>query len=117
MVLSVSNKLTFFNDVYFTLKESPLAPIEFKNNSNKYGIVTLSWKYDNNSIVEHAYLSVQPSSDEDARLGETYIVDGRNNYTATGIRANTTYIFFLRFENCMGSNETNITVKTESYCE
>ena len=68
--------------------------------------------------MEHAYLSVQQlSDDEDTHLGETYIVDGRNNYTVTGIQADTTYTFFLRVENCMGSNETNITVERESYCE
>ena len=77
----------------------------------------MSWKYDNNSIEEHTYLSIQPLSDEDTHLGETYTVDGRNSYTVTGIRSNTTYIFFLRVENCMGYNETNITLKTESYCE
>ena len=47
----------------FIFPESPLAPIQFKIDSDKYGIVTLSWKYDDNNIVEHAYLSVQPSSD------------------------------------------------------
>ena len=65
--------------------------------------------------MEHTYLSVQVSSDDDTHY--TYLVDGRNSYTVTGIQANTTYTVFLRVENCMGSNETNITVKTESYCE
>ena len=67
--------------------------------------------------MEHAYLSIHPSSNEDTHLGETYIVDRRNNYTVTGIRANTTYTFFLRVENCMGSNEAKIMVETESNCE
>ena len=67
--------------------------------------------------MEHAYLSVQPLSDEDTHLGETYILDGRNNYTVTGIQANTTYTFFLRVENCIGYNEINKTVETKSYCE
>ena len=68
--------------------------------------------------MEHAYLSVQQlSDDEDKHLGETYIVDGRNNYTVTGIQADTTYTFFLRVENCMGYNEIKKPVKTASYCE
>ena len=67
--------------------------------------------------MEHAYLSVQQLSDEDTHLGETYIVDGRNNYTVTGIQADTTYTFFLRVENCMGYNEIKKTVKIASYCE
>ena len=67
--------------------------------------------------MEHTYLSVHPSSDDDTHLGEIYIVDGRNNYTIAGILANTTYIFLLRVKNCVGFNETNITMKTEPYCE
>ena len=78
----------------------------------------MSWKFDDNNVVEHAYLSIKPLSDDEGKhTGMTYVVDGRNNYTVTGIQANTIYIFFLRVENCMGSNEINIMMKTESYCE
>lgn len=93
--------------------------MDFKNDSNKYGILTLSWIYDDNSIaeVEHAYLTIQPPPNENRHVGGTYIVDGRNNFTVTGIQANTAYMFSLRVENCGCSNQTELEVVTGSYCK
>lgn len=79
--------------------------------------MTISWKFDDNSIVEHAFLNIQPPPIEGTHIGATYIIDGRNNFTVTGILANTTYLFSLRVENCGCSNQTSLEVETESYCK